>query len=72
MSGNTNYSTGGVDDANSRGVNGITDRISNMTVDPNKKSNPKNGGKNRKSKQMKLRSKKYKGKRSMKTRRHRK
>lgn len=69
---NQTWSAAGVKDANSNGVDGITDRISNMTVDSSKKPNTKNGGKNRKSKQMKLRSKKYKGKRSMKTRRHRK
>lgn len=72
MSGSTNYSNAGIDHANTNGVSTLTDQIANMTVDPNKKPNSKNGGKNRKSKQMKLRSKKYKGKCSMKTRRHRK
>ena len=72
MSGNTNYSTGGVLAAQTHDVSTLTAEMDKMTVDPNKKPNHKNGGKNRKSKQMKLRSKKYKGKRSMKTRRHRK
>ena len=66
---NTNYSTAGIAHANTNGVSTLTDQFANMRVnDANKKPPLKNGGKKHKSKQTKLRSKKYKRKRSMKTR----
>ena len=62
------WSVAGVNDAKNGGVDGVTERLENIHITP-----PVNkGGKKHKSKQTKLRSKKYKGKRSKNTRRHRK
>ena len=67
------YSAAGVADANSGGVNGITEKLDNISISGTKK---RTGGqrvhKKQKSKRTKSRSNKRKNRRATKTRRYRK